>query len=265
MTGYSVDACLAMADYPLPMVAQEDQDRVRELWREVLSMRSGNDVEFRVRHRDGPTVWVAISWQPMCQGDAHLGFRTSIRDVSRKQMLREELRMHAEHLEELVKKRSERLRSLEHKQTQMEKLAALGQLAASVAHEINHPLAGIRNALTLIRSEQPQQSPQLPLFELIDKEIDRMSGIVQQMYQAYRRQSAAPLKFDLVNMIAEVLYFLDKLLKISVRIPRRSSSCPKTRSSRSSIIWFEMRSKHRHVGIRYKSESRHEVTAIALM
>ncbi len=213
ITGYSVETCLAMPDYPLPMVVSDDRERVRELWREILNMRSGNDVEFRVRHRDGHTVWVAISWQPMHHGNEHLGFRTSIRDVTRKQMLREELRMHAEHLEELVEKRSERLRKLERKQTQMEKLAALGQLAASVAHEINNPLAGIRTALTLIRSEQSPESPHHSLFDLIDKEIDRMSRIVQQMYQAYRRQATDPREFDLVNTIAETLHFLDTVAK----------------------------------------------------
>lgn len=209
ITGYSPQECLAMSDYPLPMVCDEDRAKFTGIVASIRNFVCGNDVEFRIRRRDGEKLWVAISWQPMYHGHTHLGFRTSVRDISKKQEMREQLRAYAQDLEELVKQRTERLRNLERKQVQMEKLAALGQLAASVAHEINNPLAGIRNALTLIRFDFPDDHPHQEIFNLVDKEIDRMSGIVAQMYQSYRRQSTPARRFDLVVMIKEVLYFLE--------------------------------------------------------
>jgi len=213
MTGYSVDQCLEMPCYPLPMVHPDDRDKVAQLLSRILQATSGNDVEFRVCHCDGSTVWVAISWQPMYDENHLLGFRTSIRDVSRKQKLREELRLYAEQLEALVEQRTERLQQLQRKQTQMEKLAALGQLAASVAHEINNPLAGIRNALTLIQGDLANDSPHKEIFALVDREIERISNIVQHLYQSFRRQDQRALEFDLVSSIKEVLYFLDTVAK----------------------------------------------------
>jgi two-component system sporulation sensor kinase C len=213
ITGYAPEDCLAMSDYPLPLVCEEDRVKFAGILASIRNFTSGNDVEFRIRRRDGEKLWVAISWQPMYDGQVHLGFRTSVRDISIKQNLREELRMYAQDLEEAVKQRTERLRNLERKQVQMEKLAALGQLAASVAHEINNPLAGIRNALTLIRSDFPGGHPHQEIFDLIDKEIDRMSGIVAQMYQSYRRQSTPARRFDLVVTIKEVLYFLEAVAR----------------------------------------------------
>lgn len=209
ITGYSPEACLAMSDYPLPMVCEEDREKFDKILASIRNFTSGNDVEFRIRRRDGGKLWGAISWQPMYDGKVHLGFRTSVRDISLKQKLREELQVYTQDLEAAVKQRTKRLRNLERKQVQMEKLAALGQLAASVAHEINNPLAGIRNALTLIRSDFPADHPHLEIFDLIDKEIERMSGIVSQMYQSYRRQETPASRFDLVVTIREVLYFLE--------------------------------------------------------
>ena len=153
---------------------------------------------------------MSLSWQPMydAKGD-YLGFRTSIRDVTELRRLRDQLRLHADHLEQLVQERTARLAQLEHRQRQMEKLAALGQLAAGVAHEINNPLAGLRNAFELIKSSLTPDHEYFDLLGLIDREIERISGIVHQMYQLYRRTPQQVSEFDLARIVHEVIYMLE--------------------------------------------------------
>jgi signal transduction histidine kinase len=152
---------------------------------------------------------MSLSWQPMYEkhGD-YLGYRTSVRDVTERRALREQLRLHAEHLEQLVQERTERLRQLEQRQRQSEKLVALGQLAAGVAHEINNPLAGMRNAFELIKSSLPPEHEHFELLELIDKEIERISGITHQMYQLYKRAPQQPSEFAITQTVQEVIYML---------------------------------------------------------
>jgi two-component system sporulation sensor kinase C len=211
ITGYSPDECLQMADYPLPMTAPEHRELISEILQEAKVGTSRNDVEFQAVDRSGGKHWVAVSWQPMYdQTGRHLGFRTSIRDITERRNLRDQLRLHAEHLEQLVQERTARIAQLEQHRRQMEKHAAMGQLAAGVAHEINNPLAGIRNAFELIKSGTSPDHEHYELIGLIDREIDRMSSIVHQMYQLYGRSRQQPQTFTIEQTIADVVTLLER-------------------------------------------------------
>ena len=213
-TGYTVAECLAMDDYPLPIVTGADRDRVAKVFAEARESTSGENAEFGIDQRNGESRWMSLAWQPMYGNDGgYLGFRTSIRDITERRNLRNQLRLHAEHLEQLVQERTARLRQLENRQRQMEKLAALGQLAAGVAHEINNPLAGIRNAFELIKSSLSPEHEQYELLELIDREIERISGITHQMYQLYRREPQQPAEFAIERVVGEVAYLLENIAR----------------------------------------------------
>ena len=210
ITGYSVEECSKMADYPLSLIDPADRERIAAILEKALGRTSGENIEFRSVHRNGEIRWMNLSWQPMyAEHGNYLGVRTSIRDVTDRHKLREELRLHAEHLEQLVQERTAKLRQLEQRQRQMEKLAALGQLAAGVAHEINNPLAGMRNAFELIKSSLSPEHEHYELLELVDREIERISGIIHQMYQLYRRSPQRASTFSLAQILREVVYLLE--------------------------------------------------------
>jgi PAS domain S-box-containing protein len=216
ITGYTVAECLEMEDYPLQMIEADDRAQVAEVLARAKNQTSGESADVRSVHRSGETRWISVFWQPMYQENGRfLGFRTSVRDVTERHKLREQLRLHVDHLEQLVQERTTRLRQLEQRQVQMQKLAALGQLAAGVAHEINNPLAGIRNAFELIKSGLSPENEHYELIELVDREIERISGIILQMYQLYRRTPAQPSTFSMAKVLGEVTYLLESAAKKS--------------------------------------------------
>lgn len=228
VTGYTATECLALDDYPLPMTAPADRPRIAQALENAKRGDSANDLEFQVLHRDGRSRWMAASWQPMqSETGEPLGFRTSVRDVTQRRELREALRLHAEHLEQLVQERTSRIQQLERHRRQMEKAAALGQLAAGIAHEVNNPLAGIRNAFELIKRDLGPEHERFELLELIDREIERIGAITHQIYGLYKRQPQPPIEFDLARTVAEVTSLLQSAAsKRRVRLEAIPSPAP---------------------------------------
>lgn len=108
--------------------------------------------------------------------------------IQRRQM-EEQIRRHTEDLEALVEQRTTRVKELESQRAQIEKLAAIGQLAAGVAHEINNPIAGIKNAFLILKDGIPQDFPHYRFVGMVEREIERVVRIVRQMYELYRTES----------------------------------------------------------------------------
>src|ERR1051325_2371739 len=61
LTGYSVDECLKMPDYPIPIIHSDDRERIGGIMEGALHRTSGEHVEFRSVHKNGETKWMSLS------------------------------------------------------------------------------------------------------------------------------------------------------------------------------------------------------------
>lgn len=83
MTGYTVGECLAMPDFPLPIIHEEDREAIRVAFRKAVEGTAFNDLPFRIRTKDGRTRWGAVSWQPIYSNEGIcLGHCASVRDIT---------------------------------------------------------------------------------------------------------------------------------------------------------------------------------------
>jgi diguanylate cyclase (GGDEF)-like protein/PAS domain S-box-containing protein len=98
MVGFSPEECLAMPEFPLSLVHDDDKDIVRYQSRIAQDGLSGQDLEIRVLRRDGSVLWTAMSWQPIHDDEGKsLGYRSSIRDTTQQHYATEELAYQAIH------------------------------------------------------------------------------------------------------------------------------------------------------------------------
>jgi len=108
-------------------------------------------------------------------------------------------------------------KALEENMRQQEKLAAVGQLAAGIAHEIRNPLASISGSVQLLLSNPGEQSEEnLKLMRIVDKEIDRLNGLITEFLEYVRPEKKASVPVQLNNLVREVLdslQFNNKLRK----------------------------------------------------
>jgi len=92
----------------------------------------------------------------------------------------------AERTRELAES-NDSLRQTQQQLVKSEKLAAVGQLTASIAHEINNPIAVIQGNLDLMRETLgPQAEPVKAELRLLDEQVERMRLIVTQLLQYAR-------------------------------------------------------------------------------
>ena len=124
-------------------------------------------------------------------------------------------------LEQKVQERTKALQDTQNQLLQTEKLASLGKLSASIAHEINNPLAGILTfSKLLIRTLEEGTAPEkardlfLKHLRLIERETDRCRGIVRNLLDFARQRPLVLGPVDVLKALDESLTLLADTIKV---------------------------------------------------
>ena len=130
------------------------------------------------------------------------------------------------------------------------RLLMLGRLAGWVAHEINNPLAGMRNAAELLRRLGHQEADRERYASIIDREVENVAGVVRHLSDALESRGSqcnANLA-DVVHDAAHALILPDGPFYIRVSIPddARDVAVPEAilRLVVYSLVWSAMSASH---------------------
>jgi len=143
------------------------------------------DIEIYHQHKAGEMVPLALSATPIKDGkDGCNGAVVILRDLREIKLLQEKV------------KRSE-------------KLAAIGELAAGVAHEIRNPLSSIRGFAQFLRHSLKDQPQEKEYAETMVTEVDRINGVVTDLLTFARPMTVEISPTDITELIEHSVRLVD--------------------------------------------------------
>jgi PAS domain S-box-containing protein len=164
-------------------IVPEDRQQVQQSISEALASKGEYEVQYRVILPDKSVHWLEARGRTIVISGTPVRMLGAAMDVTSRQAAEQALR-------------------------QSEKIAATGRLAASIAHEINNPLASVMNALYILRTSPNMPQQALGFVKTAEEELARVVHITKQTLGFYREISS-PVMSSVPQLFEEVLAAYD--------------------------------------------------------
>jgi PAS domain S-box-containing protein len=174
---------------------ETEPEKWRLIWATLESRKPFRDFVYRAMGGNGSPMCVKASGKPVFDANGRFrGYRGTGADVTAT------VRAQEEH---------ERLRQLESDLAHMNRVNMMGELAASLAHEITQPIGSARNnanaALNFLDEQPPDLLEVREALGCIVGDADRAGGIIDQIRDNIRKAPPRKHRFDLNEAINEVI------------------------------------------------------------
>lgn len=112
-----------------------------------------------------------------------------------------------------IQDRMEAQRQAEMQLIRSARLAAVGEMAAGVAHELNNPLTTVAGFIELVLDELPDDAPHRQDLELVLRESRRARGVVRRLLDFSRPSDTVRVRTDINEVVSEVLTLVQHLVR----------------------------------------------------
>jgi len=183
MTGYTGEEMIGKSWRESPF---SQSKYILAFFQDGASFPSGISSEMQIRRKDGQWVPIGIGLSALRDGEGNtVGLIGIFRDLTD------------------VKKMEAQLR-------RADRLAAIGQLAAGLAHEIRNPLAAISGSLQLLREEGTFSRGDRRLLDIVLREAERLKLISGQFLDFVRPKFPSSRSLELNSLLEETAFLLEK-------------------------------------------------------
>ena len=136
-----------------------------------------------------------------------------VRDITERKHMENELRLYSEHLEELVEERTEALKESQQRLVKAERLAAIGQAATLVGHDLRNPLQAIENGIYYINTELSNLSISQNIIETLQAVHDSVGyadNIVKDLQSLASKREPLFREIDINTLVKETFSHVKK-------------------------------------------------------
>jgi two-component system, NtrC family, sensor histidine kinase PilS len=141
-------------------------------------------VEYGFNHGDGRQIEMGISSAPLVTPRGETGFLFTFQDVTEARKHEREARV-------------------------QQRLAAVGEMAAGIAHEIRNPLASMSGSIQILRQELPLTPDQSQLMDIVLRESERLNDTIRSFLAYARPQRAGTAPMDVRQVITDTARLLE--------------------------------------------------------
>jgi len=144
-----------------------------------------------------------------------IGYLTGLKAQKEKEE-KQKLQKVAEELKNNFKKlelQSEKLAELEEQLRLSERLSVIGELTASLAHEIRNPLGAIRGAVEIIRDEVPDKMRNFEFFRILIDETKRLNEVVENYLSYSKKSSTESIIFNPEEVAESSIFIISNLAR----------------------------------------------------
>jgi len=139
--------------------------------------------DFSVRTEDGRDIELGVTAARLSFPDGRTGYLFTFQDVTD-------------------------VKRLERESGVRQRLAAVGEMAAGIAHEIRNPLASMSGSLQVLRAELPLDADQEQLMDIVLRESERLNETIRSFLAYARPQRATVTRFDLAQLVSDTARLL---------------------------------------------------------
>ncbi len=203
LTGYTIDETIGKNLYILKS-GRQSQDVYNQLWSAITSGIEWH-AELHNKKKNGEYYWEDAYISPIRDANGVITHFVKVaEDITRRKQVEEDLKKHHHQLEDIVDKRTRELKKAYDQLLHSEKLNAIGNLSASIAHEFNNPIFGILNVLERIKSDVPMDQDNMNFVMLAISECDRISKLIRGLNDFHRPSSGKKVLTDINKIIEDV-------------------------------------------------------------
>lgn len=183
-------------------VHREDQAKCMDIYLGAFDVRASFSMDYRLRRYDGQYRWVMDTGVPHFDHGEFAGYIGSCVDITELKLAQDLLRMDKRSLQKTVEERTEALTVARKELKQVNRLADIGTLAATVAHELRNPLGVIQLAAYNLKNEKTDLANNRHLAN-IEKKVWEGNRIIDDLLSYSRIKIPHYEKIALLNMLDE--------------------------------------------------------------